>query len=62
MSSTFWILIILGANGPSSVATTNFDNMLACISAKQQVEAYRGVGGNLYQAICTPSFVKKSKD
>ena len=60
MNTVFYILIILGASGKGSIGTANYDNLAACMNAKEQIEAMREFP--LYKAICTPSFVKKGKD
>jgi hypothetical protein len=60
MNTVFYILIILGASGKGSIGTANYDNLAACMSAKEQIESRREFP--LYRAICTPSFVKKAKD
>ena len=40
MNTVFYILIILGTSG-SSVGVANYDNMSACLNAKQQIESIR---------------------
>ena len=60
VNTVFYILIILGASGKGSIGTANYDNLAACMSAKEQIESRKEFP--LYRAICTPSFVKKGKD
>ena len=59
MNTVFYILIILGTSG-SSVGVANYDNLAACMTAKEQIESMWEFPR--YKAICTPSFVKKGKD
>ena len=58
MNTVFYILIILGANG-KGVGVANYDNMAACLNAKQQIESIREYPP--YKVICTPSFIKEDK-
>jgi hypothetical protein len=60
MNTVFYILIILGTNGKGAVGVANYDNMAACLNAKQQIESIRGGYPN-YNVICTPSFIKEDK-
>ena len=60
MNTVFYILIILGASGKGSIGTANYDNLAACMNAKEQIESMWEFPR--YKVICTPSFVKKGKD
>lgn len=59
MNTVFYILIIFGANGKGAVGVVNYDNMSACLNAKQQIESIREY--QPYNVICTPSFIKEDK-
>jgi hypothetical protein len=59
MNTVFYILIILGTSGKGTVGVANYDNMSACLNAKQQIESIPAYPP--YKAICTPSFIKEDK-